>query len=499
MASHGASLEAMFQPESVALLGASATHGKSGNNILKNLLQGNFTRGLYPINPNHAEILGIETFPSIVSLPRVAYPIDLAVICLPPAHVHAAFKECCTNAVNTMIIESGQLAETPAASEECKRAMLLQLSKMEHRPLVLGPNSIGIIDFNSRTNTSLIPFEELPVQASPGIAIAGQTGLIASGYLQRILARDLFPVSKVICLGNKMDMNEKHVLEYLTNDPSTGAIFLYLEDARSGRDFMMQGRQAIKVHGKPIFILKSGRSKAGAQMVTSHTGSIAGDDRIFSAVLKSTGMQRVANFEEFWDMGRFLHAAGIPRGKNIAIVSISGAGCALSLDAAELYHLQVPPLSRDARKAISKLFPNWFAFTNPIDSWAAIERNGSEVAHAKMLEILYQEPLDGILLVTLAMPESLLDWADIALRRQEHPNVPLMLALLGGHDDLIVEWHEKCKALSIPVYASPDHALRDFSRAFNSLPLGREGPLIGKCRPFFNVGPAINGHNRDFS
>ncbi|MHA1683527.1 MAG: CoA-binding protein [Promethearchaeota archaeon] len=464
------SLEFMFRPESVALLGASGTPGKSGFNVLYNLNQTTYKRGIYPINPKHEDVLGIRSYKSILDLPDIAYPLDLVVVCIPPKHVKSALDDCFKihENVRTIIIESGQFAGTPGESRVVALEMREILKGLTTPPRILGPNSIGIIDFKSRVNTSLIPFNGLPTQDLPGIAIAGQTGLIASGYLQRILSENIFPVSKVCCLGNKFDVNEVDVLQFLGEDPETNVILLYMEGTSDGRAFIDQARKTIHEVKKPIFIVKSGKSKAGASMVGSHTGSIAGNDCIFNAAIKSAGIRRVQNFEELWDIATFIHRAGIPRGMKLGVISISGAGCTMSLDAAELHDIVIPPLSGEAKSRFSKIFPEWFEFTNPVDLWAAIERIGSPKAHSTAFEIMVDDGIDGLMLVTLAMPESLLDWENILKIKKKHQEITFILVLLGGHDHLVKAWKTTCQEHGIPVYTSPDLAIRDFSRAFLS-------------------------------
>nr|MDO8084163.1 CoA-binding protein [Candidatus Sigynarchaeum springense] len=231
-------MERFFAPSSVAVLGASASPGKAGYNILWNLRAAKVPRGIFPINPNRESILGFKAYPSLDAIPSSGKPVDLAVICLPPKLVRDAITLCIDTSVHAIIIESGQLGDTDAEHEHVTKEVKRLLASTASPPRVMGPNSIGVIDAVTGVNTSLIPFDSIPALESRGVAVAGQTGLIASGYLQRIIAEKTFPVSKVCCLRNKLDVTELDVLDYLAKDPSTSTIALYLEDVRDGKRFV---------------------------------------------------------------------------------------------------------------------------------------------------------------------------------------------------------------------------------------------------------------------
>ncbi|MHA1731431.1 MAG: acetate--CoA ligase family protein [Promethearchaeota archaeon] len=469
-------MDDFFNPESIAVLGASASRGKAGFNVVWNLRGASPERGLYPINPNRDEILGNVCYPDLASLPGRAHPVDLAVVCLPPALVEGAVTSCVEAGVRNLIVESGQFGVTEEEDSRAAARISEMLASEEEPPRVMGPNSIGVVDLNSKVNTSLIPFDSLPDLGGTGVAVVGQTGLIASGYLQRTFAEGTFPVSKVCCLGNKFDVDESDLLEYLAGDPTTSVIALYLEDVRDGARFLKAARAcALK---KPVVVLKSGKSPAGARAVSSHTGSIAGNDRVFEAAALSTGMTRVSNFEELWTHGQFFFRAPLPRGPRVAVISITGAGCVLSVDAAAAHGMEVPPIPHEARKELEEIVPDWFHFTNPLDLWSTIEQLGSPQAYARALEILLGAGYDAVVLVNLAMPESLFDWDHLARMREEFKDVPLFLALLGGHDDLTREWLHICGKIGIPVVRSPDEAIAILARGWR-----RARWLSGKAQP----------------
>ncbi|MFX0102211.1 MAG: acetate--CoA ligase family protein [Candidatus Hodarchaeota archaeon] len=459
-------MEGFFNPKSIAIFGASATPGKAGYNIMWNLRNLRLKNGIFPINPTRDEILGIKVFESIEDIPENVHPIDLAVICIHPRHVKETIQDCIKHGVKNIIIESGQLAETDEESQKVAVELKNMIEENARPPRIMGPNSIGVVDLHTGVNTSLIPFESLPDAARDGVAVVGQTGLIASGYLQRIFAEKTFPVSKICCLGNKFDINELDIMEYLRSDPKTKVIAIYLEDTSNGREFMEIARQCVETAGKPVVILKSGRSEAGARMVSSHTGSLAGDDKIFSAASSASGLTRVENFEEMWIQAQFFYRAGGIQGNRLGVISISGAGCALSADAAEQYGMLIPEFTEKITRGLDEIIPSWFAYGNPLDLWSTIEQLGAPQAYAKALEILLEDNLNAVLIVNLAMPESLMDWEHLEKMRLKFPNKPIYLSLLGGHEDLVREWVKKCAELNIPITKSPDFAIKTMYRAY---------------------------------
>nr|MDO8114854.1 CoA-binding protein [Candidatus Sigynarchaeota archaeon] len=459
-------MDRFFNPSSIAIFGASASPGKAGYNITWNLRNAKVPNGIYPINPNRDKILGFKAYASMDGIPASARPVDLTVICLPPRLVLETVKTCIHDGVKAIIIESGQIGETDTEHAQNTKALRQLLTSMKDPPRIMGPNSIGVVNMHNGVNTSLIPFESLPAPEPKGVAIAGQTGLIASGYLQRIIAEKTFPVSKICCLGNKLDVNELDAIEYLANDADTGVIAMYLENIKDGKRFLSLVRDCNSAKNKPIVLVKAGRTEAGAKAVQSHTESIAGDDRVFNAAVRACGAVRVLNFEELWAQSQFFSRAGLPQGNKIGVISITGAGCALTVDAADMSKVATTPLPDRARARLQEIYPSWFSFTNPVDLWAAIEQQGSTKAWSHAIQTLLESEYDAVVIVTLAMPESLLDWDHLERMRKAHPEKPIIFALLGGHANMVAEWKELAARIGIPIVNSPDTAIQVLSRAW---------------------------------
>jgi len=447
-------VQAFFDPASVVVVGASTKVGKAGYSVLGNIVQAMPPGTIWAVHPEATEILGVPCYQAVADVPVA---IDLAVICLPPDHVLPAVQDCIAASVKAVIIESGSLADDADIARENATVLRALLEQIGHVTRVMGPNSIGIVNLRTRLNTSLIPYPTLPSQQKPGVAIAGQTGLIASGYLQRICEEGWFHLSKICCMGNKLDVNELDVLEYLKTDADTRVVAMYLEDVKDGRTFLSLLRDVVSV--KPVVIFKGGSTPQGAAAAQSHTGSIAGSSSIFAAAARQAGAILARNFEELFALAEFLSKAPHPRGPKVGIISITGAGCVLSLDSATKCGLHVPPLGDAAHKILDPIVPLWDHVVNPVDLWSSIEKVGAPTAYNVAVKALLANDVDAIVIVNLAMPESEFDWHELSILRDSRPDVPIMLCILGGWPEMRVEWVSKARDHNFPIAWSPDEAL----------------------------------------
>ncbi len=448
-------MKAFFEPKSVVVIGASTNPGKAGHSVLMNLVKALPNGNLWAVHPSAREISGVPCRSSLTDVPG---PIDLAVICLSPDQVLPVVELCVQAKVKALIIESGSLANDALQAQKNTQTLLALLTKTKHATRVMGPNSIGVVNLGTRLSTSLIPYPYLPSESQPGVAVAGQTGLIASGYLQRIIEEKWFRLSKICCLGNKLDVNELDVLAYLKEDPNTRVIALYLEDVKDGRAFYKLLRETTKV--KPVIIYKGGTTSQGARAVSSHTGSIAGSGVVFSAAIRQAGAIIARNFEELFSLADFLSKAPRPRGNRIGTISITGAGCVLTVDAAEKYGLVVPPMTTNSRKILDPIVPAWDHVDNPVDLWSTIEKAGSKQAYNTATRALLASDFDALIIINLAMPESEMDWDELARLKNSRPEIPIILSLLGGWPKMRADYVAEAFKRDIPVVFSPDDALR---------------------------------------
>ncbi len=445
-----------FQPEAMAVIGASRSSGKGGNIILRNMLKAGFKGAVHPINPTCREILGLPAYAAVRDVPG---PVDLAMIVIPKTAVPAALEDCAAKGVPNVILSTGGYADMGEAGVKEQKSIVEQARRLGIR--LMGPNSIGTLNPLNGVATSIVGLDLI---RPGGVSIIGQSGVFSSGWARWIADTRPFGLGKVACIGNKGDINESDLLEYLTGDDETTTVGMYLEGIVDGRRFLRAAAAACRK--KPVVVMKAGRSEAGAIAVASHTGSLAGSDAVFDAVCRRTGLVRVANSEAFFDTLSAFEKLPLPRGNRIGVLSITGMGCVAATDAAEEYGIAIPALQPETLKKLGEVMPAWAPVRNPIDTWSAIEQHGSRKATSHIARCLIeQKDVDALLVTFVLMPESMFDipeaFGDIFRR---HPHKPVFASYYGGTAKEINHVHEGFAALGVPCYPTPERALFAFAR-----------------------------------
>jgi acyl-CoA synthetase (NDP forming) len=451
-----ATVAPFFNPSSMAVIGASRSPGKGGNIILRNLQKAGFKGALHPINPTCKEILGLPSYARVCDVPG---PVDLAMIVIPKTAVPEALEDCAAKGVTNIILSTGGYSDMGEAGALEQKVIIDQAKRAGIR--IMGPNSIGTLNPSAGMATSIVGLD--PIKTG-GVSIIGQSGVFSSGWARWIADTKPFGLAKVACIGNKGDINESDLLEYLTNDTQTSTIGMYLEGVIEGRRFVRAANMACK--RKPVVVMKAGRSKAGAVAVASHTGSLAGSDVVFDAVCRRTGLVRVNNPEAFFDTLSAFEKLPAPRGNRMGVLSITGMGCVAATDAAEEYGIVLPALQPATLKRLGEVMPSWAPVRNPIDTWSAIEQHGSKKATSHIARCLMdQKDVDALLITFVLMPESMFDiseaFAEIFSR---HPDKPVFASYYGGTTREISHIHDGFAALGVPCYPTPERAIFAFSR-----------------------------------
>ena len=445
-----------FTPSSMAVIGASRSPGKGGNIILRNLQKAGFKGAIYPINPTGKEILGMPSYARVSDVPK---PVDLAMMVIPKTAVSEALEDCAAKGVANIILSTGGYSDMGEAGAQEQKVIIDQAARMGIR--LMGPNSIGTLNPSAGLATSIVGLD--PIKPG-GVSIIGQSGVFSSGWARWIEDTSPFGLAKVACIGNKGDINESDLLEYLTDDAETSTIGMYLEGVVEGKRFARVAAAACK--RKPVIVMKAGRSEAGAAAVASHTGSLAGSDAVFDAVCRRTGLVRAHNSEAFFDTLAAFEKLPLPRGNRMGVLSITGMGCVAATDAAEEYGIALPALSPETLKRLGEVMPAWAPVRNPIDTWSAIEQHGSKKTSSHIAQcLLEQKDVDALLITLVLMSESMFDiseaFAEIFGR---HPHKPVFASYYGGTAREIAHIHEGFAALGVPCYPTPERALFAFSR-----------------------------------
>ena len=451
-----ATVAPFFNPASMAVIGASRSPGKGGNIILRNLQKAGFKGAIHPINPTVKEILGLPSYARVCDVPT---PVDLAMIVIPKAAVPEALEDCEAKGVTNIILSTGGYSDMGEAGAEEQKVIIEQARRAGIR--IMGPNSIGTLNPSAGMATSIVGVDPIKVG---GVSIIGQSGVFSSGWARWIADTKPFGLAKVACIGNKGDINESDLLEYLTHDTATSTIGMYLEGVVEGPRFVRAADVACK--RKPVVVMKAGRSEAGAAAVASHTGSLAGSDAVFDAVCRKTGLVRTHNPEAFFDTLSAFEKLPLPRGNRMGVFSITGMGCVAATDAAEECGIILPELKPTTLKKLGEVMPLWAPVRNPIDTWSAIEQHGSKKTMSHIARcMLDQKDIDALLIILVLMPESIFDISEaFAEIFSHHPEKPVFASYYGGTAREIAHIHEGFAALGVPCYPTPERAMFAFGR-----------------------------------
>ena len=458
------SLGPFFQPESVAVIGASRAAGKAGYNIIENLKRLGYPGKIYPVNPRATRILGLAAYPGVKDLPETP---ALAIIVLPPGQVLKSLRECADRGVKAVIIEAVGFGEMDAEGARAE-AEITELAG-EAGMRVMGPNSVGTINPYANFDSSLGRLKKvfLPrggIEKGPA-AFIGQTGLFTGVYLP--LLNSEIGISKIACLGNKCDVDESDVLEYCGADPATKVIAMYLESINDGPRFLELARRINKK--KPIIVLKSAVTEGGARASATHTGAVAGEDRVYEAAFRQAGISRVGSFEQLWDVTRAFVSAAPPRGSRVAIVNLAGSGCVTAVDACTRYGLQIAKLSPATKKKIKALYPDWWQVSSPIDVWVAIEASGFEKTYTAITRaVLEDENVDAVIAVMGAN-----NWLDgksvpglFADIRRDFPQKTLLAVSMPGDRKIYYRMQREFKDIGVPCYTKDEDAVASLAALY---------------------------------
>ena len=423
-------MELFFNPKTVALIGASSRPERPGHNLFLNL-RDCFGENFYPVNPKVEEINGHKCYPSILDVPA---EIDVAVIFIPSRAVPEAIKQCAQKGIKRIIIESAGFAEV---GEEGKRLQEKCLDIARKYGIRLwGPNCMGAINVPAKKVLSFMSPFLWKGRFKPGnVSLVVQSGMLSAGFLSYILTKTPFGLAKVASIGNKMDVNETEILEYLIQDPDTRVIGMYLESISQGRKFF----ELAKGTEKPIVVLKAGSSPFGAQAAKSHTASLAQDDALIQGAFKQAGVVRVKGLTELMEVVRAFSIFEAPKKKTarLAILSFSGGAGVVASDQIYELGLELAQLKPQTLAQIKNVFPEWMEPSNPVDIYPAMERSGPKETLRVALEAVIKDPgVDGVFVHIFAPPVNIpiFDYEHIAQMVKETSKP--VVAWIMGHGEV---------------------------------------------------------------
>ncbi len=444
-------LESLFSPESIAVIGASRDLKKVGGAVLNNLVRFDYKGRLYPVNPSASEILGFKAFQKSSD---IGEDVGLAVIAVPARFVPETLIDCAAAGVRAAVILSAGFKET--GPEGVRLEEEIGRISRDKNIRILGPNCLGIINTANSMNATFAA-GMLPKGRN---AFFSQSGALGIAILDWAIGNNM-GFSKFISLGNKTDLNEIDFIEYFINDPETDLILGYIEDVVDGRRFLNVAKKATKV--KPIILLKSGGTEAGARAASSHTGALAGSEIAFDAAFKQTGVIRARGIQELFDTALAFSGGKLPAGERLLIITNAGGPGIIAADTSEKLGLKLPQMSRDAIESITPLLPKNASLYNPVD---IIGDATSERYEVVLNKAITDPNVDGI--IVILTPQAMTDvenTAEIIINESMSAKKPIISSFMG--EMRVRESIERLKASSIPNFSYPETAVRAFKRLYD--------------------------------
>lgn len=438
------SLEKFFSPESVAIVGASQKKGKVGYEIVNNLLKGGFPGELYPVNTKASEIVGLKCYPDLESIGKTP---DLVVIIVPAQYVPGVLEQCVKIGVDSVIIITAGFKEV---GEEGKR-LEKQIAQIARRGNIrfIGPNCLGVISTYDKLNASF--GGDLPVEGAT--CYVSQSGALLAAILDMANNQGI-GLSKLISIGNKADLNELDILRAMDKDADTKVIAGYLESIDDGNQF---AREAEDISNrKPILLIKSGGTAAGARAASSHTGSLAGGDTAYEAVFAKAGIIRCKSIMQQFNYARAFANQPLPMGARVAVITNAGGPGIMTADAIEAHGLDFAVLGEDTKAKLAEKLPAAANINNPVDVLGDALADRYEFALDVVLD---DDNVDAIviLLTPQAMTEAKETAESIVKIANQKSGKPILACFMGaGLVDAGVEVLQKGK---IPQYKAPEDAV----------------------------------------
>jgi len=446
-------IEVFFNPRTVAVVGASRKPGKVGYELLRNLKM--FYKGkIYPVNPKADEILGLKAYPTIKDVPN---EVDVAVIVVPAPAVPSVAEDAGEAGVKGLIVISGGFKEVGPEGAELERRLVEVVRKYGMR--LIGPNCVGVYVPKTGMNTLFLPPER---QGFPGhgvIAFISQSGAFGSAVLDWAAMRGV-GISKFVSYGNKADVDDDDLLEYLREDPDTRVITMYIEGVEDGRTFMKALRETTPV--KPVAVLKSGRTAAGARAASSHTGALAGQDHVYSAAFKQTGVIRSYGMEELFDVGMALSMQPPAPGDRAAVLTVGGGSGVMATDALSDLGLKVPRLSDRTVEKLRKVLLPIASPYNPVDvTGSATDEHLIESVEILMrsgeVDVIIWLPYYIVPGISPELNKKFIERVRKVNKELEYP-IPILGVATGG--EYTSRYSREAEEMGIPMYLSPERVAK---------------------------------------
>jgi acetyl coenzyme A synthetase (ADP forming)-like protein len=458
-------LDPIFSPQSVAVVGASTTPGKVGHDIFVNILKGGYRGTLYPVNPKAKSVASVRAYASIADIPEAP---DLAMIILPPNLALDAVKEAIEKGVKGIVVVSAGFKEIGGEGRQIENQIVAICRKAGVR--LVGPNCLGVI--NPLGNVSLNASFSTRMPKPGNVSFMSQSGALCTAVLDFAADRE-FGFSKFISIGNKADVDEVDLLRYFHDDPDTEVILIYVEELQRGQAFIKTAKEITGGdHPKPILVIKSGRTSAGAQAAASHTGSLAGSEAVYDAIFAQSGIIRVDSIDELFDFAiafayKNENALGkmrrkVPLGNRVAIVTNAGGPGIVATDMTVVSGLELAAFSQDTIDSLQSHLPVTANIHNPVDVIGDAAQDRYEKA---LSAVIRDEGVDGALVILT--PQSMtnaMGTAEAIVKIARRSHKPILCCFMG-----LIDVSAGVKYLQnngVPVYRFPENTAKAFGAIY---------------------------------
>ncbi|HEY3331823.1 MAG TPA: acetate--CoA ligase family protein [Capsulimonadaceae bacterium] len=452
-------LKTLFAPKSIAVVGATERPGSVGESIFRNLLYNGFQGVVYPINFRAKHVMGVHAYPSLTALGEA---VDLAIMCVPPPAVMSALEECGKLGIKNVSVITAGFKEIGGEGVELENQLKALAKKYDIN--LMGPNCLGHINTDPTVKMNASFSRRTPDQGNLGFI--SQSGALCGAVLDYAAAKKI-GFSKFISFGNKADVNEFDLLNYLSEDPATDVIIMYLEDLIQGRAFVDLAREITgeRATRKPILAIKTGRTAQGAAAAASHTGSLAGSDEVYDALFKQAGVLRVDTVEDLFDFATAFASQPIPKGNRVCILTNAGGPGIMTTDACVRHDLVVPRLTPETVAALQEALPSCASTNNPVDVIGDARADRYKAA----LDVILKDPnIDSV--IVLVTPQNMTEVVETAEEvaaavktQQGIENPKTIVAVFMGSVDMQLGadiLNDNC----VPVYQFPESAVRSLSQ-----------------------------------
>ena len=441
------SLDAMFAPRSVAVIGASSRAGTVGRSVLENLLHGGFQGKVYPVNAKNPEVLGLKAYKSVRDLSE---PVDVAVVCTPAATVPQLIADCVDARTKSAVVISAGFREHGAEGIALENQIQEQLRRTAMR--LVGPNCLGIMNPTIGFNATFA--KDTPKAGS--VAFLGQSGALLTAILDWS-QREQVGFSAIVSTGSMLDVGWGDLIYQFGDDPHTKSILIYMESVGDARSFMSAAREVALT--KPILVIKAGRSQAASRAAASHTGALTGSDEVLDAAFRRSGVLRVHNIADLFYMAEVLGRQPRPKGPRLTILTNAGGPAVLATDSLVNNGGELAEVSPESMKRLDEFLPPHWSHNNPID----VLGDADSERYARALEIASQDPNSDGLLVILT-PQGMTDPLQIAEGLKPYAKQfgkPVLASWMGGNS--VAAGEAALNSAGIPTFPFPDTAARAFT------------------------------------